>query len=168
MRRLDSVPVTIPASDPFGAAAIALMRRMSEIGKTAALEEQIANPAIQDPDWIRMLSALLLGTEPVWSENAEPNPNEPTYRCPTCRDIRFVRGKDTHAMGATYETMKPCPTCSLGQATRRADEGLVRRQLRLEPTEPLPEKHYKKIWKPAPLVHERGVQVVRSDDSEQL
>ena len=117
------------AADEFGVNAIRVCVRMLKVGYQAALDEELANPGYNDPEWCRMIVNLAGGGEGIDFENGR------THLCPFCRNTKDKKGDDMGGLVVRVDEAdvawgRFC-TCPAGHALetghRRADEGRRRR-----------------------------------------
>ena len=68
------------------------------------LDEELASPSLEDPDWLSFIAAYARREEPP-SPEVDDDPDV-TYRCRNCRDTGFVLVEKPHK--TTYTAVRRC------------------------------------------------------------
>lgn len=106
-RKVDSLLPEAASDDIFGQHAVKLISRALKIGYQAAIDEELASPTWDDPDWCRMIVARSQGQTPKF-----PDDERITFRCPQCRDTGFIEQPDSHRYGPACRVHSRCDPCA--------------------------------------------------------
>ena len=78
---------SIPAPDEYASVCIEVMRQMLKVGKDKWIQNELANPSMDDPDWTNFIVKNMLGNEPLPPPKISPAQNQKLFRCLECLDV---------------------------------------------------------------------------------